>query len=145
LAKKRVAEPSKPLMDALTALASVEVPSLPKREIEYVPVSPRSPAEHFAIEAIAAHFKDAEDIPLGTQREVLEVEFRVNGVSLPFAKTIAESYRRMEADIERRAFEFALEKTSMRKLFSDIEAAEWRIRETLGSIFGIDNPHEDRY
>lgn len=66
------------------------------------------------------------------------VEFKVNGVDLPFAKVIEFWERSFDKMIEERAGELALKALSregLDRIVNALEYAEWEIKETLRKKF----------
>ena len=103
---------------------------------ENINTSENLQAFEFLIKAITqSGLKVGEDIPITPGR--IEVEFKVNGVSVPFTKTVECILELMKEDINRRAAEIAYENITFKKLFRDIENVEFVIREKLEKEFGV--------
>lgn len=73
-----------------------------------------TPALHLAIEALTSYNEahPEKKIPIKPVG-YLDVEFKVNGVEVPFAENIAEIYRRYEAQINKEAAKKAMDILSM--------------------------------
>lgn len=67
-------------------------------------------AAHFFIHAVVLHEKlGGNDVPTADK---YEVEFKVNGVELPFQKTMQSVYELFRKDVEKVAGELLIEKAS---------------------------------
>lgn len=94
------------------------------------------PQHRFLIEAIAQLAnQQVEDI---VQRgRPFRVELKLNGVELPFKKTLEEMWSRAEANLEERAKERAYQMVSsagLEAVRNALQEADYKIREALGFV-----------
>lgn len=101
-----------------------------------------SPAIHFAFAAIiqggeiTRRFVHANSSGNGT----LQVELKINGVSVPFVATIEDIYRRIHESCNERAAQIAYETASLKglgELRDTIQRADWEIRNKIEETFGV--------
>jgi len=103
---------------------------------EIINPSENRQAFNFLIRAITTSgLKLDKDIPVTPGK--IEVEFKLNGVSVPFAKTVEYILELMEQDINCRAAEIAHENITFKKLLEDIQNVEYVIREKIENEFGV--------
>lgn len=109
---------------------------------EKIPMLPMNDAEHFAIGAICDASKGKETIKTPfVGRGYLEVDFLVDGVRVPFAKTVQVMYQRFHQEVDRKAAELAYETMKLQgldKVRDAIEHFDWEIREQISKAFNID-------
>ena len=120
-----------------------------------------NPASHLAIIGIVLHEKSFPKDKVPAACGFLEVEFKVNGVEVPFEASFKEMYDRMIAQVDelaaKRLHEMAtLERTcrlaalrqltSLDKLIDTIRQTEqtldWEVRKKIKDVLKIDLPED---
>jgi hypothetical protein len=90
------------------------------------------PAYHFLIAAITAHFNGI--ITDNRFCGPLEVEFKCNGVELPFTVVVEDIYNRFDADVQKRALALAEQlvgDAALDKLLQALQDAEHEVTAAL--------------
>lgn len=96
---------------------------------------------HFAIEALTLMDPNWEKVPR-SQGE-LEIEFKINGVDVPFGPAIKEIYRREEVDLNKRAFEIAMDKIKGNRILDLLQRFEFELKDALAKEFGVEVSWDD--
>lgn len=95
-------------------------------------------AEHFAIAALVLAETSGSIIP--HTQGYLDVEFKINGVDVPFEKTIKEIYDRQHQEVRMLAAQYAMEQAELKGLgtLQDlIESSRWAIQDKIETVFGV--------
>jgi hypothetical protein len=118
--------------------------------MEKLPLKLDSPASHLAIIGIVLHEKrfPKDKVP-AVPTFGLEIEFKVNGVEVPFEASVKEMYDRMIAQVDelaaKRLHEMAT-LTGLDKLIDTIRQTEqtldWEVRKKIKDVLKIDLPED---
>ena len=94
---------------------------------------------HFAIVAFG-HLSEEQKDQTPQGKGYLDIEFKIDGVDVPFSATIEEIYSRMEKEIDRRAAIRAMEVFQLKgltDLAETIEQSRWKIKQQMEESFGV--------
>lgn len=133
--RQNVAPPWRDGVVAYRRPPGVDEMSNPPANTESIDVVADNPASRIILNAIATFIKDAEFVEkFGGNGKTVDVVLLVNGHRVPVVETLADTWKRMDAMLERRASAKAIEMVTaagLEPLAQALRDAENKIREKL--------------